>query len=51
MPKDFLECIKNGGKVVTIKIGENKYRHICYDKKGKPHYGEIKYKKHSKKDS
>jgi len=24
MPKDFLECIKNGGKVVTIKIGENK---------------------------
>jgi len=46
MPKDFLECIANGGHVITVKHGEEKYQHVCYDKKGKPHYGEIKEKKH-----
>lgn len=45
MPEDFLKCIREGGHVVTIKIGEDKYRHVCYDKNDKPHYGEIKTKK------
>ena len=45
VPEDFLKCIREGGRVVTIKIGDDKYRHVCYDKNDKPHYGEIKTKK------
>ncbi len=37
MPEDFLKCVREGGRVITIKIGEDKYRHVCYDKNGKPH--------------
>ena len=48
MPEDFLKCVREGGRVITIKIGEDKYRHVCYDKNGKPHYGEVKKKKHPK---
>lgn len=40
MPEDFLKCVREGGRVITIKIGEDKYRHVCYDHNGKPHYGE-----------
>lgn len=45
MPEDFLRCVREGGKVITKKIDKEKYMHICYDKKGKSHAGEIKYKK------
>lgn len=48
MPEAFLKCVRNGGKVVTKKIGKDKYMHICYDEKGKAHPGEIKYKESSK---
>ena len=45
MPEDFLKCVREGGKVVTKKIDDKRYIHICYDKKGKAHAGEVKYKK------
>jgi hypothetical protein len=45
MPEDFLKCVSDGGHVITVKHGEKKYQHVCYDKNGKPHYGEIKEKK------
>lgn len=44
MPKDFEDCVKNGGKVVTKKLKDDKYMKICYDKDGS-HPGEIKTKK------
>lgn len=45
MPADFEKCVKEGGKVITKKINEKEYMHICYDKYGKSHAGEIKQKK------
>ena len=45
MPYSFLKCVKEGGKVITTKIGKNKYVHLCKDKNGKWHRGEIKTKK------
>ena len=44
MPKAFDDCVKNGGKVRTITLGGNKYRHVC-TLKGKVSYGHIKTKK------
>lgn len=49
MPKDFLDCQRRGGKIVTEKLKGNRYRHICYDKNGKRYAGEIKVKKKAKK--
>ena len=48
MPKKFLECVKNGGKVRTIKLGGNKYRHTCTIN-GKTYLGHIKTKKKKRK--
>lgn len=48
MPKDFDECVKGGGRVRTIKVGKDKYMHICY-LNGKSHAGEIHEKKEKKK--
>ncbi len=48
MPKDFLNCIKNGGKVRTIKPSPGKYLHICYIN-GKSYPGEVKETKKTKK--
>ena len=45
MPADFDKCVKEGGRVRTIKVGKGKYQHICYDSNGKSHAGEIKTKK------
>lgn len=45
MPKAFEDCIKNGGKVVTKKLKDDKYINICYDKKGNSYPGEVKKKK------
>ena len=50
MPKDFMRCVNNNGKVRTVS-GENKlyglkkgqYVHICF-LKGKMFKGEIKTK-------
>ena len=45
MPKAFTDCQKNGGKIVTKKLPKGKYMHICYDKNGNAHPGEVKEKK------
>jgi hypothetical protein len=49
MPKEFTDCVKNGGKVVTKKLKNNKYIRICYDKKGNSHSGEVMTNKKDKK--
>lgn len=42
MPEGFDNCRKEGGRIRTIKIGKDKYMHVCYDKAGKSHSGEVK---------
>ena len=44
-PQDFDMCVKNGGKVRTMKVGKDKYAHVCIDSNGKSHMGEVKEKK------
>ena len=50
MPKEFTDCVKNGGKVRTIIVNKKKgiYMHVCYDKEGKAHPGETHTKKKTK---
>lgn len=48
MPKNFNDCVKDGGKVITKRLKHGRYMHICFDKKGKAFPGEIKKKKKSK---
>jgi len=45
MPADFDKCVKSGGRVRTKDLDDGKYMHICYDKNGKSHAGEVKTKK------
>jgi len=45
LPADFDACVKAGGRVRTKKVGKGKYIHICFDKAGKSHAGEVKQKK------
>lgn len=49
MPADFDKCVSDGGRVRTIAVKgkPNKYMHVCYDKAGKSHAGEVKTKKAS----
>ena len=49
MPADFDKCVSEGGRVrtVAVKGQPNKYMHVCYDKAGKSHAGEVKTKKAS----
>ena len=42
MPKDFVKCVKSGGRVRTIKPNAKTHMPICYDKAGKSHAGEVK---------
>jgi hypothetical protein len=44
MPADFEKCVRDGGNVVTEKVGKDKYRHVCYLDK-KRYAGEVKTKK------
>ena len=46
MPADFEKCVKEGGQVRTVNVNntKNEYLHICYDKNGKSHSGEVKTK-------
>ena len=44
MPADFDKCVREGGRVRTMKVGKDRYMHICYDKAGKSHAGEVKTK-------
>jgi len=45
MPKGFEKCVKAGGKVVTKRMGDGKYIHLCKDKNGRWHPGEVKVRK------
>jgi len=46
MPKEFEDCVKNGGRVRTISPKEGTYIHVCYPKGGgKPVSGEVKHTK------
>ena len=46
MPENFLRCVREGGRVRTKKINSKQFIHICWDKSGKSHSGEVKnYKK------
>jgi len=45
MPADFDKCQAEGGRIRTIKVGKGRYMHVCYDKAGKSHAGEVKTKK------
>lgn len=49
MPKEFTDCVNAGGKVVTKKLSKDKYIHICYDKEGTAHPGEVKKKEKKSK--
>lgn len=43
MPEDFDRCVAaKGSRVRTLKLKDGKYIHICYDKSGKSHRGEVK---------
>jgi len=48
MPASFNSCIKNGGRVRTKNLGNNKYIHICF-LNGKSYPGEVKTKKDTTK--
>lgn len=48
MPADFDKCVKDGGKVITKELPKNKYIHICYDKDGNSHSGEVLTKQKKK---
>jgi hypothetical protein len=41
-PADFDKCVREGGRVRTITPKEGTYIHVCYDKAGKSHAGEVK---------
>jgi len=47
MPAEFDACVSGGGKVITKKVNDRQYIHVCYPKGGgKPVSGEVKsYKK------
>lgn len=55
MPANFEKCVRMGGRVRTVK-GPNKmmgmekgqYIHVCFDKNGKSHMGEVKTKEKKK---
>lgn len=47
MSKDFTNCVKNGGKVVTKKLKDGRHIKICYDKEGNSHRGGIQTKERS----
>lgn len=43
MPKEFEQCVKNGGRVRTKTLSQNRYMHICF-LNGKSYAGEVKTK-------
>jgi hypothetical protein len=47
MPKNFDNCVKNGGRVRTKKLPNGKYMRICF-LGGKSYAGEVKTKKEPK---
>lgn len=45
MPESFDKCRREGGRIRTKTLSGGRYLHICWDKKGKSHAGEVKEKK------
>lgn len=45
MPADFDKCVKEGGRVRTMKVKGGRFMRICFDKQGKSHAGEVRTKK------
>jgi hypothetical protein len=47
MPKDFDKCQADGGRIRTVEVKGHPqdYLHVCYDKTGKSHSGNVKTKK------
>jgi len=43
MPKAFEDCVKNGGRVRTVKPSKDTYAHICFPKSGDAVWGEVKH--------
>ena len=43
MPIAFNKCVKQGGRVRTKSLSENRYMHICF-LNGKSYAGEVKTK-------
>lgn len=41
MPRDYDNCVKGGGKIITRRVNSRQYMHICY-LNGKAHAGEVK---------
>jgi len=37
LAKDFYDCAKNGGKVISKKTKDGQTIKLCYDKEGKSH--------------
>lgn len=50
MPEKFMKCVKDGGRMFTVKISKDKFVHGCQPKGGgKAVYGEIKNKEKKEK--
>lgn len=48
MPKAFMNCVRHGGRVRTVKLPSNRYVHVCY-KNGHAYRGEVKHVSHPKR--
>lgn len=44
MPEGFERCRAAGGKIITKTLSGNRYMHLCKDKAGHWHKGEVKTK-------
>jgi len=42
-PADFDRCVREGGRVKTVNPKAGTYIHVCWDKSGKSHSGEVKH--------
>jgi hypothetical protein len=53
MPQAFENCVSGGGKVITKRVNDTEYMHICFPKGGGASVaGEVKkYKKLSRSKS
>lgn len=45
MPREFLKCVEEGGKVVNKRVNKYEYIKLCMDKSGKWHEGETHHYK------
>ena len=43
-PQDFEKCVAEGGRVRTKQLSDGRYIHLCWDKAGKSHAGEVREK-------